>query len=896
MKKRTLKAIGFLMTLVMLFGLVTAYPTMSAEEPVLDAEQLLPDAVQEVTVPAEPSLPTEIPTELISDSKIAEAGHVRRLPQAEGDMNTVMLANEDGTHSMYLFSYPVKYTGENGNVYDKSNRLTAHSRSGYAYVNEENDIQTHLPTDITKNPVILTYGDYAVATYIGTESLRSTAQLQNENTVLYTGAFGTDTAVRYTADFSGYKEDVILYSASAPTSFTFLLRPAGLVPVAENGVIRYQDKDTGETVLTTSPFYIYDSAENPNSYIDTDFSLEELTGGIYVLTVTLDAEYLATEGLTYPIYVDPSVYYASTGDVETATVYSGEPDTTSTMYDYLGYRGSTYGEARMLVRLNALKNNVIFRSLTEAQVTSVTLNMCLAGGGNGEGLLLMYRFTGSDDWEPGTARWSDVSATSFAMPYAGAMISPESNTSGIYNLDITNIAECWLGLGNASTTTASQGLIMINNYATSSEYTRCFYSAQSFTGVLPTVTVTYTPTIQDGTYYIRNSATETYMKKGGTTEGSSVLTDSFDVDASKWTITLQSNGYYTIKTASQNLYLGIDANDTAGTSTVRLNNTTGRGSQWAILPMSNGNYALMAQPVASNSNGVITRVLGVTETDSEVGQYAKSNDENEKQYGEWELYTYHYTLNIEVMYEEAFANRYTSYLLKIRNSMNVVQERLLVEFGVRVVYDTPTLYSSLGDQCNSKMIEEYEASNITSARVSPCTHIEDDDQCMNSTSRVTRELHHKNIYNILYDVPKANEDVCVKVLFVGNEYCHADSTGCSPGGFAGLTSLDNNVAVISASTQNEKSYAKTVLHEIGHLYDDKNNTKDHYGSSKLNVLSTDDKNKAAGKEGLFSEACIYGENRNNEEVLEKMIICEGCRQMTLANISRFNHDNIGGEE
>ncbi len=202
MKKRTLKAIGFLMTLVMLFGLVTAYPTMSAEEPVLDAEQLLPDAMQEVTVPAEPSLPTEIPTELISDSTIAEAGHVRRLPQAEGDMNTVMLANEDGTHSMYLFSYPVKYTDENGNVYDKSNRLTAHSRSGYAYVNEENDIQTHLPTDITKNPVMLTYGDYAVATYIGTESLRSTAQLQNENTVLYTGAFGADTAVRYTADFT----------------------------------------------------------------------------------------------------------------------------------------------------------------------------------------------------------------------------------------------------------------------------------------------------------------------------------------------------------------------------------------------------------------------------------------------------------------------------------------------------------------------------------------------------------------------------------------------------------------------------------------------------------------------------------------------------------------------
>ena len=635
MKKRTLKAIGFLMTLVMLFGLVTAYPTMSAEEPVLDAEQLLPDAVQEVTVPAEPSLPTKIPTELISDSTIAEAGHVRRLPQAEGDMNTVMLANEDGTHSMYLFSYPVKYTDENGNVYDKSNRLTAHSRSGYAYVNEENDIQTHLPTDITKNPVMLTYGDYAVATYIGTESLRSTAQLQNENTVLYTGAFGADTAVRYTADFSGYKEDVILYSSSAPTSFIFLLRPAGLVPVAENGVIRYQDKDTGETVLTTSPFYIYDSAENPNSYIDTDFSLEELTGGIYVLTVTLDAEYLATEGLTYPIYVDPTLSYMSSDAVETTAVYSGSTMLNQAcgneLYHYVGYREMPYSQGRMLVRLNALKDNVLFRSLSADQVTSVTLNLMSAGGGGSSSTVIMaYQFTGADSWTPTGAKFSDVQASSYALPYCGTTMAPDDS---VCSLNVTSIAQGWVGFEPSATTKASQGIILLNSNSVYPEFSRRFYGSQSFTGVLPTVTVTYTPEIEDGTYYIKNYGTDGYLQIPNNTQEENIITGDFDNIYAKWIITLQSNGYYTVKSATstttQNVYIGISNSDITGSGEVIQTSTIGRGAQWAIVPTGRGTYVLMANPVASNANGALTQVLSLppaNESDGVVEQHEYSDD------------------------------------------------------------------------------------------------------------------------------------------------------------------------------------------------------------------------------------------------------------------------------
>lgn len=425
---------------------------------------------------------------------------------------------------------------------------------------------------------------------------------------------------------------------------------------------------------------------------------------------------------------------------------------------------------------------------------------------------------------------------------------------------------------------ASQGIILLNSNSVYPEFSRRFYGSQSFTGVLPTVTVTYTPTIQDGTYYIRNFATEAYMRTGGTTEGSDVITDSFDADASKWTITLQSNGYYTIKTASQNLYLGIDANDTAGTSTVRLNNTTGRGSQWAILPMSNGNYALMAQPVASNSNGVITRVLGVTETDSEVGQYAGTDDGNDVTgYIEWGLFTYDYTLNIEVVYEEAFADRFSNPISQITNAMAVTQDKFLTEFGILIKYSAPVEFKSLADECNDTMNPDIIPQGMEKYEMG-CPHF-DENECMNSYIDTLYEAHHKNVYNIVFAEDEPDISVSTKIYFLGNEICSADNHESSPNGLSwkllGITAISNY------GSSND-DFNRTVLHEIGHWY----YAPDHYN---INCPSTDDKNDGL-PEDIYSSDCIYGENKSRSWVLEDMEICEGCRREILKKASLFNHE------
>ena len=278
---------------------------------------------------------------------------------------------------------------------------------------------------------------------------------------------------------------------------------------------------------------------------------------------------------------------------------------------------------------------------------------------------------------------------------------------------------------------ASQGSILLNSNSVYPEFSRRFYGSQSFTGVLPTVTVTYTPTIQDGTYFIRNFEASKYLSIPNDTESEEVITESFDVDYTKWIVTLQSNGYYTIKSAFSNLYLGIDTNDITGTSIVRQKSTTGRGSQWAILPMSNGNYALMANPVVSNSGGEITNVLSLmpgNESSGVVGQYAYANDSEYQD--EWQLFyckydytTYEYTIDhyYDIGYNIRFSDSESTALEKLKSYHNMVAEQFAVRFGIELFYSF-TLYTSCADLCKISQHGVLRFENLDDS----CTHLLDD--------------------------------------------------------------------------------------------------------------------------------------------------------------------------
>ena len=67
---------------------------------------------------------------------------MRRLKEAEPDLNTVVFKNGDGTRTAYHYALPVKYE-ENGIIKDKNNRIIQSDRTGYAFENEANEVKTY---------------------------------------------------------------------------------------------------------------------------------------------------------------------------------------------------------------------------------------------------------------------------------------------------------------------------------------------------------------------------------------------------------------------------------------------------------------------------------------------------------------------------------------------------------------------------------------------------------------------------------------------------------------------------------------------------------------------------------------------------------------------------------
>ena len=62
-------------------------------------------------------------------------------------LNTIVIDNGDGTHTMTLYDHPVKYVDENGDVQDIS--LEIASAADGSYKTKANDIQTVFPKKIS---------------------------------------------------------------------------------------------------------------------------------------------------------------------------------------------------------------------------------------------------------------------------------------------------------------------------------------------------------------------------------------------------------------------------------------------------------------------------------------------------------------------------------------------------------------------------------------------------------------------------------------------------------------------------------------------------------------------------------------------------------------------------
>ncbi|WP_030472319.1 LamG-like jellyroll fold domain-containing protein [Lentzea aerocolonigenes] len=123
----------------------------------------------------------------------------------------------------------------------------------------------------------------------------------DQHTVTYPAVFpGVD--LKLTATERGVKEDLVLASAEARSSFGFTVRARDLTPRLVNGTIELVDGD--KVIASIARGFALDAKQQR---VDTNYELAKNADGTWALKVVLDPKWLRDPARSFPVVIDPTI-------------------------------------------------------------------------------------------------------------------------------------------------------------------------------------------------------------------------------------------------------------------------------------------------------------------------------------------------------------------------------------------------------------------------------------------------------------------------------------------------------------------------------------------------------------------------------------------------------------
>ena len=371
-------------------------------------------------------------------------------------------------------------------------------------------------------------------------------------------------------------------------------------------------------------------------------------------------------------------------------------------------------------------------------------------------------------------------------------------------------------------------------------------------------TVTIFDSFPEGVYLIENARYGTYLQQSSAESDVSIeLAEFSGSDSQLWYIVDWELGEYGIQSIVDNNYLeGVYNGSYSEWLTWNcISNFWAATAIWYIIPVNDGIYR-----ISSKANTAYHMTVDNTGENVVLGGLSEDNSD------EWILHPISETIvDLEVLYDQAYSLRYSNAVNRIENQLIAIRKKMYFEFDIWVNYSVPTLFTSYADECSTNY-------------AIPCTH----GNCSNSSYLITKPYHHKNIYNIFHHINPPNTNVTLKLAYIGHQTCYYQGNEHEYGGIVGLANMDYGLAMVASNGASEASELKTSLHEFCHLY----GAPDHY--NRLGAPSTAEKNSEV--EGApFSEDCIFGEYKNNDYVMNNLLICAGCRDAIESNKNEYDH-------
>lgn len=520
------------------------------------------------TKESESVLDIESVPDIVGVETALEKGHIKRQYDLEAEfLNHVVFENVDGSKTLYIYDYPVKYISESGEIKDVRLDVTENPANQGAFQSIENSIKVYFPKNIGEgislnndaiSVSLIPLLPIEIQPLIGKpfSGKRYTANLYSD-TVVY--SVDDKTSYEYTPTYTGYKEDIVVSEYTGQTEYKFRLLTNGLT-LTELGGAYYLTDESGKIKANIGDVIVF-TADEKNNCLGSLSHNEIVANNEYELIIHLDAEYLRDPRTSYPIRIDPIVEVnydkSGAGGIEDVTINSAGGSSGSSGSLFVGLRNS--GVARILMRFPTLNLATIPSAdcITRATVELRDL-MC-----ESEPLTVYcHPFTGNT-WTESTATWANVNPNSYGSTLSSCMISysqgQNQTTTHRYSFAITGVVKGW------KNNNYSQGKGIIfkasSDCEAGSKYIHKTFASYNRTSYRPSFSMTYNSqivqTFPDGMYYINGKYSGDYIRY----TSSSVLPESGLLSSLGNTIKWQINkvdGKYVIRSASDKTkYLAV---------------------------------------------------------------------------------------------------------------------------------------------------------------------------------------------------------------------------------------------------------------------------------------------------------------------------------------------------
>lgn len=495
----------------------------------------------------------------IDSEKALQKGHVNRLKSSEKSLNTVVYQNNDGTETTYIFMRPVKYIDESGKVQDKSDKISSIADATYSYAVLNNNVKIYFPKKSNAGTKI-EHKNYMIQMIPDTTQVTAPTYL-DDNTIVYNGAFGENTLLKYQTKLNGIKEDIILVKNTNLNVFNFILTLNGLYPEQIDN-IWYLKNSANEIVASFGQIQINDSAGNS---IEGAMTITpSASRSTYNVTITVPLEFLSANSTVYPVYIDPTttiweegayecfdsewgMYFEYYDAIQDTGLYSSSSAVTlaegTPNYHKLGYYSSANG--KIIYKLyDFYGEHGQYKTLKADQIGNVFLYITVGSGTS----TTLTAYPMSSTWDTTISGENPIAINNSTLwsAYAenGASSLYLDTTSGERAINITDIVRGWADYNNGESTAAynnPQNGFVLSSTLTAS-YRNITATEESSTSSVYIVMDT-SPT--GGDYYINNVLTGQFLKRYSST---AVTTSKYSTSNNlKWRFEYLGNDKYYIR-------------------------------------------------------------------------------------------------------------------------------------------------------------------------------------------------------------------------------------------------------------------------------------------------------------------------------------------------------------